>query len=76
MESEIQSEELKEGGGDGKFSGLAEDEEGRVVTIKEGKSKATELLFFDLKSKRVTRRLGIGHLGEVLRARYRTTFAF
>ena len=44
-----------------KYSGLAEDEEGRVVTIKEGKSEDTELLFFDLKSKRVTRRLGISH---------------
>ena len=31
MESEIQSEELKEGGGDGKFSGLAEDEAWPVV---------------------------------------------
>ena len=51
----------EETGSDSKCFGLAEDEEGRVVTIKEGKSEATELLFFDLKSKRVTRRLGIGH---------------
>ena len=44
-----------------KCSGLAEDEEGRVATIKEGKGEAIELLFFDLKSKSVTRRLDIGH---------------
>ena len=44
-----------------KCSGLAEDEEGRVATIREGKGEATELLFFDLESKSVTRRLDIGH---------------
>merc|ERR1712192_359657 len=37
------------------------DEEGRVATIREGKGEVTELLFFDLKSKSVTRRLDIGH---------------
>jgi len=51
----------EETGSDSKYSGLAEDEEGIVVTIKETKSEDTELLFFDLKSKRVTRRLGISH---------------
>ena len=47
--------------GSNKCFGLAEDEEGRVVTIKEDKSEVTELLFYDLKSKRVTRRLDIDH---------------
>ena len=49
------------GSGSSKCSGLAEDEEGRVATIKEGKSEATELLFFDLRSKNVTSRLDIDH---------------